>query len=248
MGRRDTLHFPRQTARICHDLARHVIRTGPSSLWIGRAYQADGSEHGTGRAVDIIVSREVGRLPTREEKAAGDLLAAWLTRHARQLHIRHIIWRNRIWKTRYAAQGWQPLPGNRRNTSDRHDDHIHVLHEDDDGSVPDDPITSTTTEGDDMPLTDTDIAKVAAKTVETLLSASYSAGRETFGSRFTETFLAAKEAAANTAPIIRNGPISLRQEVADSKTMLIEQDKRIGQLETKLDRILDLLTPDRAAE
>lgn len=99
-----------------------------------------------------------------------------------------------------------------------------------------------------MPLSDADIAKVAAKTVETLLSASYAGGRETLGGRLTETFLAAKQAAANTAPIIRNGPISLRQEVADSKTMLIKQDERIGQLEGKIGEILDLLTPDRAAE
>ena len=155
MGRRDTGHFPRQTARIVFRLTDWVLATGPVPIWIGRAYDRSSREHGTGKAIDYILSSKVGIMPTAEQKAAGDLLVAWLIKHAKQLHIRHIIWRNRIWKTRYAAQGWQPLPGRRTEISDAHYDHVHILFDDDGGSVPNDPITSTTTnpipEEDDMP-------------------------------------------------------------------------------------------------
>ncbi|MDO5091837.1 MAG: hypothetical protein Q4D79_00185 [Propionibacteriaceae bacterium] len=224
MGRRDTNHFPRQTARICHDLAWHVIRTGPASLWIGRAWQADGSEHQTGRAVDIIVSGQVGRLPTPSEKAAGDLLAAWLTRHARQLHIRHVIWNAQIWKTRYASQGWQPLSGPRSGLSDWHRDHVHVLMQDADGSVPADPITSTTTQGDDMPLTQTDLNNIASTTDRQVWGAA-------FGSR-------------KAGEIFRE----MADDAERSRVQLVHTNERIDELEAKIDRILDLLTPDRATE
>lgn len=225
MGRRDTSHFPPQTAQICHDLAHHVLRTGPKSLWIGRAYQAGTPEHGTGRALDIIASREVGHLPTRDEKAAGDLLAAWLVRHAGRLHIRHIIWNAQIWKTRYASQGWRPLPGPRSSLSDWHRDHIHVLLQDRAGSVPDAPITSTTTtEGDDMPLTQTDLNHIASTTDRQVWGA-------TFGSR-------------KAGEIFRE----MADDVERSRVQLAHANERIDRLETKIDRLLDLLTPDRAAE
>ncbi|RRD03236.1 hypothetical protein EII34_15130 [Arachnia propionica] len=160
MGRRDTKHFPAATKQICYDVANHVIATGPPSLWIGRAHDPKSKEHRTGLALDIIVSRRVGLMPTAREKAAGNLLVAWLVKHARQLDIRHIIWDAEIWKTRYADQGWRPLPGPRSGISDWHRDHAHVFFQTANGRVPSDPITSTTTltnpipEEDDMPSID----------------------------------------------------------------------------------------------
>ena len=148
--KRTTSHLPARTARICVKIALHMLATGPATLWVGRGYDPQSSEHATGRAIDLIVSARVGIMPTPEQLAAGELLAAWLIRHAHTLHVRHIIWRNRIWKRRYPGSGWQPLPGNRKTISDRHDDHIHILLDDDGGTVPADPITTPTTEGDDL--------------------------------------------------------------------------------------------------
>lgn len=108
--------------------------------WIGRGWDTTG-EHSTGRALDIIIATKVGQLPTKAQKAIGNLLVAWLIRHADQLHIRHIIWDGRIWKRRYrnTPTAWTPLR-NRRGNSDWHYDHIHVYLDDANGTVPDAPL------------------------------------------------------------------------------------------------------------
>lgn len=121
------------------DLARKVwtiTRDGADSIWIGRGWSDDSSEHNTGRAVDLIVSAKVGKMPTAAEKAAGERLVAWLVANAKTLHIRHILWDKRIYRTRYA--GWGALPGRDSSSSisDWHQDHIHVLLEDTSGSIP----------------------------------------------------------------------------------------------------------------
>lgn len=103
-----------------------------SSIWIGRGWD-DNGEHTTGRALDIIVSRRVGVLPTAAEKAAGEVLVAWLVKYAESMHIRHIIWDKRIYRTRYKA--WGPIY-NRSGISDWHQDHVHVLFDDNSGKIP----------------------------------------------------------------------------------------------------------------
>lgn len=128
-------------------LARRVwaiTRPSAASIWIGRGWDtaASGStEHHSGRALDIMVSAKVGRMPTMAEAAAGEQMVAWLIRHADQMHTRHIIWNRRIWKRRYrgTATEWSPLTG-RSGISDWHEDHIHVYLDDTAGSIPDAPL------------------------------------------------------------------------------------------------------------
>ena len=65
----------------------------------------------------------------------------------------------------------------------------------------------------------------------------------------TEARDAARTAASQTRPVTRGGQeVALRQEVADTKSALITQERRLDRLEAKIDRLLDLATPDRAAE
>ena len=65
----------------------------------------------------------------------------------------------------------------------------------------------------------------------------------------TEARDAARTAASQTRPITRGGQeVALRQEVADTKSLLLAQGERLAALEGQLAQILDLLTPDRAAE
>ena len=121
-----------------------MTRAAASTIWIGRGWDtaASGStEHHSGRALDIMASAKVGRLPTSAEHAAAEKLVAWLIRHADQMHVRHIIWDGRIWKRRYrgTATAWSKLTG-RSGVSDWHQDHIHVYLDDTAGSIPDAPL------------------------------------------------------------------------------------------------------------
>lgn len=59
----------------------------------------------------------------------------------------------------------------------------------------------------------------------------------------------ATAAAQRVRPITRDGQeVALRQEVADAKSLLLAQGERLTVLEGQIGQILDLLTPDRAAE
>lgn len=232
-----------KSSRPVKELAKSVY-LGTRSLyphvWIGRGWDTPTTtkpappsgqwddEHGSGRALDIICAPEVGIRSTGVYRAAGEAIVAWLIAHAEQMHIRHIIWQNRIYKVRYGR--WETLSGNRRGISNRHEDHIHVFFENTSGAIP-----AFTPEGEDMPLTSDDIDRIARATQEKIFKAEYGGSDDTFGDRVSKLVLLgsdaayyAKQAAQQTADIKRpvgDPPvptmISLRQEVADSKTMLL---------------------------
>lgn len=111
------------------------------AIWIGRGWDPGSTEHATGRALDIMVSAKVNTRPTGTQKLRGDKLAAYLVKHARTMRIRHIIWNERIYRTRYGAWGPLPLTATRSvnygyGHSDWHRDHLHVWLEDTSGSIP----------------------------------------------------------------------------------------------------------------
>lgn len=143
----DPFRYVSKASAPIQDLARRVwaiTRPPAASIWIGRGWDtaASGStEHHSGRALDIMVSAKVGRMPTMAEAAAGEQMVAWLIRHADQMHVRHVIWNRRIWKRRYrgTATAWSKLTG-RSGVSDWHQDHIHVYLDDTAGSIPDAPL------------------------------------------------------------------------------------------------------------
>lgn len=115
-------------------------------IWIGRGwdtpylrgpYPSSGQwddEHGTGRALDIICAPEVGIRSSGAYRDAGDKIVAWLVSNARVMHIRHIIWQDRIYKTRYG--NWMRFTGDRSSISARHEDHVHLFFEDVNGTIP----------------------------------------------------------------------------------------------------------------
>lgn len=136
----------RNAAAIIWELARrlYAITRGPApATWPGRGWDDDGDEHGTGRALDYIAGPTVGLnlnlLEYAQHKAAGDAIAAWIIRNGAELHLRHLIWNERIYRQRYRA--WGPLPGKRSGNSDWHRDHLHILLEDTTGRVPTTPLT-----------------------------------------------------------------------------------------------------------
>jgi hypothetical protein len=71
-------------------------------------------EHIDGRAIDIMISGEVGWQ-----------IAEWLRANAAQLQIRDIIYSQRIWTPDQASAGWRYME-DRGSTTANHYDHVHV--------------------------------------------------------------------------------------------------------------------------
>ena len=72
-------------------------------------------EHSSGRALDIMTS----------DVELGNAIAAFLQRHAAELNLYDILWRQRIWTPVRASEGWRYLPS-RGSATANHYDHVHV--------------------------------------------------------------------------------------------------------------------------
>ena len=93
-----------------------------------------GSDHPLGRACDAPPG-SYGVLPTAEQQARGDALAAGLQASAAQTGVNYLIWSGRIWSVDRAAEGWRPYTGagvyNTTPTTPAgitggHYDHVHI--------------------------------------------------------------------------------------------------------------------------
>lgn len=80
-------------------------------------YNADGAEHGTGRALDIMV---------QHPGATGDAIADYLWANRSRFGVIHILWRQRIKSSQVAPGVWRAM-ANRGSPTNNHMDHIHVL-------------------------------------------------------------------------------------------------------------------------
>lgn len=76
-------------------------------------------EHSTGRAIDYMVGLGSGQ-------SRGDGIAAYYLKHAQQLALQWIIWRQRIFNAQKGG-GWRQM-GDRGNPTQNHFDHPHVMH------------------------------------------------------------------------------------------------------------------------
>lgn len=70
-------------------------------------------EHGTGQALDIMVSSDLG-----------NEIAAFLQQHRAELGIEYIIWRQRIWRPSTSGS-WRSM-SDRGGATANHMDHLHV--------------------------------------------------------------------------------------------------------------------------
>ena len=73
-----------------------------------------GGDHGSGHALDIMVSTDLG-----------NQIAAYLQAHAGELGVTELIWRQQIWTTQRAGDGWRWME-DRGSTTANHYDHVHV--------------------------------------------------------------------------------------------------------------------------
>ena len=84
----------------------------PDMTNIGGYRAGDPGDHGSGRAVDIMVTG-----------ARGDQVAAWLQQHSGELSIKYLIWKQRIW---YPGSGTWEYMEDRGSATANHYDHVHV--------------------------------------------------------------------------------------------------------------------------
>jgi hypothetical protein len=79
--------------------------------------RSDSGDHGTGRALDIMIPNYSG-----SGRALGDSLAAFIQSHAGELGVAYVIWRQRIWAP---GGGWRSM-SDRGSATANHYDHVHV--------------------------------------------------------------------------------------------------------------------------
>jgi uncharacterized protein YraI len=99
--------------------ARSVYRAvcaafGGSVSSFGGYRAGDGGDHGSGRAVDIMVSGQPG----------WDI-ARYVQTHARQLHVTYVIYEQRIWLAGNPTSQWKTMEDRGSRTAN-HYDHVHV--------------------------------------------------------------------------------------------------------------------------
>lgn len=98
------------------------------SCWDAHAWNPT-SDHPLGQACDVFPGKG-GVLPTAEQKARGDVLAATLQASARQTGVAYLIWYGQIWSVERADEGWRPYGGggvyDPGDVTGGHYDHVHI--------------------------------------------------------------------------------------------------------------------------
>lgn len=77
-------------------------------------YRPDGGNHGSGRAVDVMVSGQLG----------WDI-ANWVRANAGALGVSEVIYAQRIWTVQRGGEGWRGM-SDRGSATANHYDHVHV--------------------------------------------------------------------------------------------------------------------------
>lgn len=77
--------------------------------------RAGSGEHGSGHALDIMVS----------SGSLGDSIADWVRANASELGVSEVIWAQQIWTVQRSSEGWRSMP-DRGSATANHYDHVHV--------------------------------------------------------------------------------------------------------------------------
>jgi hypothetical protein len=94
-------------------LYRSVCHAFPQITQYG-GWDAHG-EHSSGKALDIMTT----------DVQLGNSIAAFLQANASELNIFDVIWRQHIWTTQRAGDGWRAMP-DRGSVTANHYNHVHV--------------------------------------------------------------------------------------------------------------------------
>ena len=90
-----------------------VCANWPSITSYG-TYRADSGDHGSGRAIDIMVSG-----------ATGWEIAEFVRANASQFGVSYVIYSQKIWSVDRAGEGWRYME-DRGSATANHYDHVHV--------------------------------------------------------------------------------------------------------------------------
>jgi hypothetical protein len=77
--------------------------------------RAGGGNHGSGRAVDNMISNST----------VGWQIAKWVRAHAKQLGVSEVIYSQHIWTVQRSSEGWRGM-SDRGSKTANHYDHVHV--------------------------------------------------------------------------------------------------------------------------
>ena len=121
----------------CEDIVSALwayVRQNPLTrdyIWIGRGWDfpSRSIEHGTGRAVDIMITERTGLMRTAKEFAAGKHLVDLLIRHGKTLKIQWVLFSldgRTTWSYNMDRGTWKKLAYRGNNLSANHVDHIHL--------------------------------------------------------------------------------------------------------------------------
>jgi hypothetical protein len=77
--------------------------------------RASGGFHGTGQAVDVMISNS----------SVGWDIANWTRANASKLGVSEVIYYRKIWTVQRSSDGWRPM-SDRGSPSANHEDHVHV--------------------------------------------------------------------------------------------------------------------------
>lgn len=94
---------------------RAVCAEFPEVTSYGGLREGDSGEHGSGHAIDAMVSSQ----------SLGDAVAAFLIEHHQELGISEVIWWQQIWTVERADEGWRWME-DRGSTTANHYDHVHA--------------------------------------------------------------------------------------------------------------------------
>ncbi len=111
------------------NIATQLMAQGWSlSCWDEHAWNP-GSDHPRGKACDVFPGGG-GVLPTPEQKARGDALAASLRATAARTGVNYLIWYGRTWSLRRSDEGWRDYGGGGMydpgSVTGGHYDHVHI--------------------------------------------------------------------------------------------------------------------------
>ncbi len=90
-----------------------AVRSAFGLTNIGGLRPGDPLDHGSGRAIDVMIT----------SKVQGDAVAAFVLAHAKEFNIKYVIWQQRSWKPERGA--WR-LMGDRGSPTQNHMDHVHI--------------------------------------------------------------------------------------------------------------------------
>jgi hypothetical protein len=93
---------------------RAVCGAFPQVTSYGGVRPGDDGEHGTGQALDIMITG-----------STGDQIAEWVRANASALGVSEVIWSQKIWTVERSSEGWRWMD-DMGSTTANHYDHVHV--------------------------------------------------------------------------------------------------------------------------